>query len=162
MAVAMAALLALSGCAGSQKKGTTAGTGMEGAEGAGTGLAEGQMGSEEIQPIQPKEMTSIGFDYDRFDLSPEARSVLADNAAWMENNAGVNVQIQGHCDERGSNEYNLALGDRRAKSAYNYLVNLGISPSRLSTISYGEELPLCRAASEQCWGQNRRAQFVVK
>lgn len=118
--------------------------------------------TEEIEPIQPKQMSDIFFDFDRFDLSPDDRAVLADNAAWLENNPGAKVQIQGHCDNRGSNEYNLALGDRRAKSAYNYLINLGVSASRISTISYGEEMPQCTQLTEGCWAKNRRAYFNVK
>ena len=72
------------------------------------------------------------------------------------------VEVEGHCDERGTNEYNLALGARRAESAKRYLIDLGISPSALSTISYGEELPLCKEQNEACWAKNRRAHFVVK
>lgn len=117
---------------------------------------------EEIHPIQPKEMEDVRFEFDRFDLSPAARATLADNAAWLENNPGTMVKIEGHCDERGTNEYNIALGDRRAKSAYNYLINLGVSSRRLSTISYGEEQPLCHYGTEGCWEKNRRAHFGVK
>jgi len=117
---------------------------------------------EEIQPIQPKKVEDIFFEFDRFDLSPDARATLADNAAWLENHPGVKMVIEGHCDERGSNEYNLALGDRRAKSALNYLVNLGVNPERLSTISYGEEKPQCTEHNEACWSKNRRDHFTMK
>ena len=127
-----------------------------------TGVEPGEVVTEEIQPVQPKGLSDIYFAYDRYDLSPEARATLADNAAWLENNPGVRVQIQGHCDERGSNQYNLALGDRRAKSAYNYLINLGVPADRLSTISYGEEMPQCTEHTEACWAKNRRAHFQVQ
>lgn len=158
MALLAVFLFAFAGCA---KKVDTTKSAAE-MEGAGTGMQEGGMGSEELQPIQPKELKDVSFDYDRFDLSPEARATLADNAAWLESNTSVKVSIEGHCDERGTNEYNIALGDRRAKSAYNYLINLGIDASRLSTITYGEEKPECTEQTETCWSKNRRAQFVAK
>jgi len=158
-------LLVLSGCArnkGALKAEATGPSAEEQAATAATGVQETDVLTEEIQPIQPKEMADVAFAYDRFDLSPEARSTLADNAAWLENHPGTMVMIEGHCDDRGSNEYNLALGDRRAKSAYNYLINLGVSASRISTISYGEEKPVCTAAGESCWSKNRRAHFRAK
>ena len=160
MAIVMAIILTLSGCGGSQQAVMTEPM-IEEPE-MDTGLLEGEVVTEEIQPIQPKEMQDINFDFDRFDLSPESRAALADNAAWIENNPGVTVQIEGHCDERGSSQYNLALGDRRAKSVYNYLINLGLSASRLSSISYGEEMPTCGEPTEGCWAKNRRAHFSVK
>ncbi len=127
-----------------------------------TGMEGRDVGVEDIQALQPKQLRDIHFDFDRFDLTPEARAVLADNAAWLENNSGTAVIIEGHCDERGSTEYNVALGDRRAKSAMNYLVNLGVPANRLSTISYGEERPTCMSATEACWAENRRAHFAVR
>lgn len=154
-------LLVFSGCAKKQMV-KEEGPGMEEAGPVGSGMEEGEVVTEEIQPIQPKEMKDIYFEFDRFDLSSDARATLADNAAWLQNNPGGTVRIEGNCDERGSNEYNLALGDRRAKSAYNYLINLGVSPSRLSTISYGEEKPQCTEHTESCWQKNRRAHFSAK
>jgi peptidoglycan-associated lipoprotein len=154
----LAAALMLNGCAGTQEMAAP----TEPAVDEGAGMEGSEVITEEILPIQPKEMKNIYFDFDRYDLSPDDRAVLADNAAWLENNPGSKVQIQGHCDDRGSNEYNLALGDRRAKSAYNYLINLGVSPSRISTISYGEEMPDCSQRTEECWAKNRRAHFEVK
>jgi peptidoglycan-associated lipoprotein len=128
----------------------------------GIGRDEGEVIPEDIYPIQPKDVQDVYFEFDRFDLAADARATLADNAAWLEVNPGATVQIEGHCDDRGTNEYNIALGDRRAKSVYNYLINLGVSPSRLSAISYGEEKPQCRAQTEKCWAKNRRSHFVVK
>jgi peptidoglycan-associated lipoprotein len=90
------------------------------------------------------------------------REILKGHAAWLKANPQGSVEIEGHCDERGTSEYNLALGAKRAASVKRYLVDLGISPSTLSTISYGEELPLCREQNEACWAKNRRAHFVVK
>jgi peptidoglycan-associated lipoprotein len=117
---------------------------------------------EDIKALQPKQLRDIRFDFDRFDLTPEARAILADNAAWLESNPGTAVMIEGHCDDRGSTEYNVALGDRRAKSAMDYLVNLGVSSRRLSTISYGEERPTCMSGTEACWAENRRAHFATR
>lgn len=104
----------------------------------------------------------IHFDFDKSNIKPEYEPVLRGNASWMQTNAKTGVTIEGHCDERGSIEYNLALGDRRAKSAEGYIVNLGVPQGRFSTISYGEERPLCTQHDESCWWQNRRAEFVGK
>jgi peptidoglycan-associated lipoprotein len=107
-------------------------------------------------------LRDVNFDFDRYDLRPDVREILKGHAAWLKANPQSRVEVEGHCDERGTSEYNLALGAKRAESAKRYLVELGISPSTLSTISYGEELPLCREQNEACWAKNRRAHFVVK
>ena len=107
-------------------------------------------------------LTRVNFDLDRSEIKSEYESVMKDNAAWIQGHAGTNVTVEGHCDERGSTEYNIALGDRRANSAKKYLANLGVDGKRLSTISYGEERPLCTQSDESCWWQNRRAEFVAK
>lgn len=101
------------------------------------------------------------FAYDSYDLSSEARETLQSNADWLRSNSQVKVEIEGHCDERGTVEYNLALGAKRAKAVRDYIASLGIASDRLSTISYGEELPLCRDQGEDCWQQNRRVHFLV-
>ncbi len=101
----------------------------------------------------------IHFDFDQFTLSADARRILKQNAKFLKANSGVQAVIEGHCDERGSDEYNLALGESRALAAKNYLVSLGISAKRLSVISYGEEKPLIKASNEAAWAQNRRAEF---
>jgi peptidoglycan-associated lipoprotein len=106
-------------------------------------------------------LKEIYFDYDRFDLSAEARDTLKAHADWLKSNPSARVEIEGHTDDRGTNEYNLALGAKRAQSAKDYLATLGIAGNRLSTISYGEELPVCKEATEACWQKNRRARFVV-
>jgi peptidoglycan-associated lipoprotein len=106
-------------------------------------------------------MERIHFDFDQFTLSPEARAILGENAKYLNANSDVQVVIEGHCDNRGSDEYNLALGESRALAAKNYLVSLGIRPSRLSVISYGEEKPLVMGENEEAWAQNRRAEFKV-
>ncbi len=104
----------------------------------------------------------VPYAFDSAALSPMAQNILKRKAAWLNDNPGVSAVIQGHCDERGTAEYNLALGERRAESARAYLVDLGISSSRLSTISYGEERPLDSRSSEEAWAKNRRSQFVIK
>ena len=103
----------------------------------------------------------ISFGFDRFDLTPEATGVLNELAAFLKANAGIKVQIEGHCDERGTNEYNLALGERRAKAAYDYLSAQGIASARMSTISYGEERPVDQGQNEEAWARNRRGEFVL-
>ena len=105
---------------------------------------------------------NIHFEYDSAVLTPIGQSVLNQKAEWLRNNSSGNVTIGGHCDERGTIEYNVALGERRAEAAKRYLNNLGISAGRLETISYGEEMPIADGSNEEAWAQNRRAQFEVK
>ena len=101
------------------------------------------------------------FDYNKADLRDDARAALAANADWLKKNTSVQFLIEGHCDDRGTTEYNLALGDRRANSAREYLVSLGVDASRIRTVSYGKERPFCTAETEECWQQNRRAHFLA-
>jgi len=103
----------------------------------------------------------IYFDFDKATLTPSAQDNLLRKAEWLRENSDVTVTIEGHCDARGTNEYNLALGDRRAESAKAFLVDLGIAASRVTTISYGEERPVCTQKDEECWAKNRRDNFVV-
>lgn len=103
----------------------------------------------------------VYYAYDSSDLSPEARQRLADNARFFKDHPAFEALIEGHCDDRGTPEYNLALGERRASSARSYLVSLGVDGSRLRTITYGEERPVCSQSEEACWSQNRRAHFMV-
>ena len=111
------------------------------------------------------ELAQIGdrvlYDTDKSDLSPAARATVDKQAAWMKKYANVSVTIEGHCDERGTREYNLALGERRAIAVKNYLVALGVQPSRIRTISYGKERPAVVGSTEQAWAQNRRGVTVV-
>lgn len=104
----------------------------------------------------------VYFAYDDSSLSSEAQSILQRKALWLRNNPEASVLIEGHCDERGTTEYNLALGDRRANSAKSFLVDMGIAPSRLRTISYGEEMPVDTGSNESAWAKNRRAHFTVE
>ena len=101
------------------------------------------------------------FDFDKSTLTPAAQDNLLRKAEWLRENTDATVTIEGHCDERGTNEYNLALGDRRAESAKAFLVDLGIDPARLTTISYGEERPVDPRNTEEAWAKNRRDHFVV-
>lgn len=111
--------------------------------------------------MQAFEANDIYFDYDAFDLTADARKVLADKAAFLNANPNVKIRIEGNCDERGTTEYNLALGDRRAKAAMDYLVFLGIKADRISTVSYGEDKPLDPGQTEEAWAKNRRDHFVI-
>ena len=107
-------------------------------------------------------LQDVYFDFDRSDIKPDARRILAEDAEWLRKHRAVKVQIEGHCDERGTVEYNLALGQRRAASIRKYLVALGVNPGRLFTISYGEEQPVDPQHSEEAWAKNRRAHFKIK
>lgn len=113
------------------------------------------------QDIASFEENDIYFDFDKFDLRADARKVLADKAAFLNAHPNLKIRIEGNCDERGTIEYNLALGDRRAKAAMDYLVFLGITPDRISTVSYGKEKPLDPGHNEEAWAKNRRDHFVV-
>lgn len=105
---------------------------------------------------------NVHFEFDSSALTPRAQQVLTAKAAYLRANTGVSAVIEGHCDERGTAAYNMALGERRAESAKAFLVNLGIAANRLTTISYGEERPLDPRSNEEAWAKNRRAQFVIK
>ena len=104
---------------------------------------------------------TVHFDYDRYDIMDSDRAVLQRQAAWLGKYPSVRVTVEGHCDERGTREYNLALGARRANAVKEYLVSLGVSAGRLETISYGKERPMCTESSESCWAQNRRGVTTI-
>ena len=103
----------------------------------------------------------IYFAFDKYNLDDAAQSVLQRKAMFLKDNPDIYITVEGHCDERGTNEYNLALGERRAESAKGFLVDLGVEAYRISTVSYGEERPLCTEHTEACWATNRRDQFVI-
>ncbi len=142
--------VALTGCAAMKKK--------DGAEGAGAGYGTGESSSG---GIGLGTLQRVYFDFDRANVSGEAASVLKKNADVMKGNGKMRVLVEGHCDERGTNEYNIALGERRAKATVDYLVSLGIARSRLEMKSWGEERPLDTGSSESAMSSNRRAEFVV-
>ena len=104
---------------------------------------------------------TVHFDYDRYDIMDSDRAVLQRQAAWLGKYPSVRVTVEGNCDERGTREYNLALGARRANAVKEYLVSLGVSAGRLETISYGKERPMCTESSESCWAQNRRGVTTI-
>ena len=104
----------------------------------------------------------IYFAFDRSDLSMAAQAVLKKKATYLQANPDISVFIEGHCDERGTPEYNMALGDRRAESSKSFLVDMGIAPQRMTTISYGEERPVDAGQNEEAWAKNRRAHFVIE
>ena len=107
-------------------------------------------------------LKDVYFDFDKYDIRPDAAKILDANATWLKANPGNLLLIEGHCDERGTAEYNLALGERRAKSTMNYLVGQGVAASRITVISYGKERPVCTEKTEACWAMNRRAHHLVK
>jgi len=109
-----------------------------------------------------EELQRIHFDFDQYVLTDVAKRKLSKNAKLLKASPGVKVKIEGHCDERGSDEYNLALGEKRALATKSYLVSLGVSASSLSVISYGEEMPLDPSKTEEAWAKNRRAEFKIK
>jgi peptidoglycan-associated lipoprotein len=117
------------------------------------------MSAEEIE--KSGLLGEVYFDFDKSDIRDQDRATLARNADALKRFDFLRVTVEGHCDERGTVEYNLALGDRRARAAYDYLVSLGVPPARLKTVSYGKEVPACQASNEDCWQRNRRAHFTV-
>src|SRR5713226_6921102 len=114
-----------------------------------------------IEELFAREVQDAFFDFNKADIRTDARAALAKTGNFLRDHPQVKVTIEGHCDERGSTEYNLGLGDRRAASAKQYLVSLGISADRMNTVSYGKEKPFCMEHNETCWQQNRRAHFVM-
>jgi peptidoglycan-associated lipoprotein len=144
--------------------------GARAGEGSRGGAKESDTGSSSLKALQEGQspatpasspLKDVYYDFDRYDLSADARTILRANADWLKANPNARVEIEGHCDDRGTNEYNLALGAKRAQSAREYLTTLGVAGGRLSTISYGEEIPVCKEQTESCWKQNRRARFVI-
>ncbi|MBI2154261.1 MAG: peptidoglycan-associated lipoprotein Pal [Candidatus Rokubacteria bacterium] len=121
-----------------------------------------------VAPPPPREFTALDelkdvhFDFDKYDIRPAAAEILDANAAWMKANPGYLILVEGHCDERGTNEYNLALGERRAKATLTYLLSRGLDANRFTLVSYGKERPVCTEQNPACWTQNRRAHFLVK
>jgi peptidoglycan-associated lipoprotein len=111
--------------------------------------------------FETKLLKDIHFDFDKYEVRPEDEAILKENAAFLKNNPKMRIQIEGHCDERGTVEYNLALGERRANNTKKYLVFLGIPADLISTISYGKERPLDKGHNEEAWAKNRRAHIVV-
>jgi len=164
----LAVAVAVAACS-SSKPASQAGQGEH-----GSNLGEGNMGAAGGSSLSAFQKGTLGaggsggplsdihFDFDDYTIRPQDGEVLRSNAKWLTDHGSARVQVEGHTDERGSEEYNLALGAKRAQAAKDYLTTLGVSSDRISTISYGKELPLCTEHDEDCWAQNRRDHFVVQ
>jgi len=126
----------------------------------GGSLDDLRSGQSSVTPASSP-LREIYFGFDSSELSAEARKILSASGEWLKANPAARVQIEGHCDQRGTVEYNLALGSRRAQAALDFLATLGIGKERLNTISYGQEIPVCTDKNEGCWAKNRRARFVI-
>ena len=165
--VALAVLLIVPLAGGCKKKGPRPGD--QDAGGAGAGLGEEAIGGGSslerakrgLGPEEDGVLGDVHFGYDSFDIDAGARDVLARNADWLRKNSRAKIELEGHCDSRGTIEYNLALGAKRAKAAKDQLVGQGVAAERVSTISYGKELPLCHEETETCWARNRRVHSVI-
>jgi peptidoglycan-associated lipoprotein len=153
----MAALVLVSACDTTGSDEGAAGANGMGADGSAMGAA--RPGSQEDLVVNVGDRVFYGFD--KSDLTSEARATLDRQAAWLKKYPSVAVTIEGHCDERGTREYNLALGERRATAAMNYLVASGIDSARIKTVSYGKERPAVLGGNEAAWAQNRRAVTVI-
>jgi peptidoglycan-associated lipoprotein len=161
--VVLVVAVALAG-PGCKKKGP--GPGEEGANaGLGEqGLAGGSSLERAKRGLGPEEngiLTDVHFGYDSAEIDGSGRDVLAKNAGWLKQNGRAKVELEGHADSRGTIEYNLGLGAKRAKAVKDYLVGQGVGADRISTISYGKELPLCHEENEECWARNRRVHAVI-
>lgn len=162
-----AAALLLAACSTpSEEASTTSGSGSSGT--GTTSQSSGATGSTipGPQPGSQEELTvevgdRVFFDFDKYDVRADQRGTVEALAAWLDTNPSVTLSIEGHADERGTREYNLALGERRANAVRDYLVALGTNPARLSTVSFGEERPAVLGSNESAWAQNRRGVFVV-
>jgi len=113
----------------------------------------------ELNSEQP--LGNVSFDYDSAELSDAARDTLQGNSEWLQRWTSTGIMVEGHCDERGTNEYNLGLGEQRARAVVDYLTSLGVDAGRLSMVSKGEEEPTCTEETEACWAQNRRGHFII-
>ncbi|OFV88910.1 MAG: peptidoglycan-associated lipoprotein [Acidobacteria bacterium RBG_16_68_9] len=161
--VAVVIALVGAGCSGKKKGLGPDGEGAArmGEESLGAGSLDQARAGTLRAPGAAGPLKDVQFDYDSFELDSYARETLKQDADWLREHRSARVEIEGHCDDRGTVEYNLALGAKRAAAVKSYLVSLGISADRLNTISYGEELPLCHEPEESCWRTNRRAHPVV-
>jgi len=141
------------------------GSGSSSSDSSVEGTISETAGSGIVKGSQEDLIVNVGdrvfFGYDSSDLDSDALELLQDQVAWLKQNSNVSVTIEGHCDERGTREYNLALGEKRAQAVKNYLIGLGISPDRVSTVSYGKERPAVVGSNDGAWAQNRRSVTIV-
>ena len=141
--------------------GSSSGSSLGSSSGSSSGSRSGIDEARRQSFKSSNSLKDIYFKFDQYDLDDESRSTLRQNASYLKSNSAAIIEIQGHCDERGTNNYNIALGERRAQSTKMYLVSQGISSKRIHTISYGEERPFCFDGNDACWFQNRRAHFRI-
>ncbi len=123
--------------------------------------AETAESREKAAAVREGMFQDVLFDFDKYSINDQYKPGLKSAASWMLKHSEAKLSVEGHCDERGTNEYNLALGDRRAKAVKDYLVSLGVSSAKIDSVSFGEEKPLCAEHTEECWTKNRRAHLVV-
>ena len=160
--VAIAAVLALAGCANKPKPAPEAPPPpAESSMPGGQGQVQTTVIPGSVQDFRVNVGDTVHFEYDRYAVQEQDRDLLQRQAAWLQKYPQVRVTVEGHCDERGTREYNLALGARRANAVREYLVSLGISSARVDTISYGKERPICTESNESCWSQNRRGVTTI-
>lgn len=162
--IVLAFSLAMAGGCSKKVSSTPAGTSAAGTSDGTGGLTPEQLEAQRLAELQRQAIDKIGADriyfaFDKSDLSDQSRQILAEKAELLKAHPALTLLIEGHCDERGTNEYNMALGERRARAAYEYLVLLGIEAGRLTIISYGEEYPAVPGSNEEAWAKNRRDEF---
>jgi peptidoglycan-associated lipoprotein len=158
--VAMAAVLVLAGCT-SKPKTVAEAPPPPAPSSAVQGQVESTVVPGSVQDFRVNVGDTVHFDYDKYAITSEDRDILQRQAAWLQKYSQVRVSIEGHCDERGTREFNLALGARRGNAVKEYLVSLGVSSARMDTISYGKERPMCTESNESCWSQNRRGVTTI-
>ena len=164
--LAATAMIALAGCSKKRPETLPPAPVDNGALGGPPPVPSGPVGNEVVPGSDADfrrsvQSNTVNFGLDQFDIDPTARGILDGQAAWLSRNPQARITIEGHCDERGTREYNLALGDRRANAAKNYLAAKGIDAGRITTISYGKERPLALGSDDASWAQNRRAVTIV-
>jgi len=149
---------------GSSRSGSS-GSGSSGSGSSGSDLSSSGSSGDQVARLKnfkaSTDLKDIHFKFDKYDLDGESRAILKVNAEYLKSNPGLHVEIQGHCDERGTNNYNIALGERRAQSTKQYLVSQGVDSRNVNVVSFGEEKPFCFESGEACWYKNRRAHFMV-
>lgn|SRR5208283_881939 len=160
--ICIVGLLAFWGCPKQTEVTSSSDTQKEGAMSANQASSKNEAGSmKEDAGMTSAGLKPVYFDFDKSFIRSDAKAVMKANADWLKANSKVKIKIAGNCDERGTKEYNLALGQRRSASAKKYLTDMGVSSKRISLISYGKEKPICTEQNEECWQKNRRDDFVV-
>lgn len=156
-----ALVLLLPACSGKKNTNTAADVDPSPVKVSAVDEGQGNSGSPWADAREDGSLAHVFFDFDRSELRSDARDILAKNAAYLKSNPTLKILVEGHCDEFGTHEYNLALGEMRAQNTKQYLVSLGIDPNRIEIVSYGKEKPFCPGKGQDCWAQNRRAHFLI-